>query len=96
MAVLNSRISQFIFEKEFNSIKILRSHLEFLPIPIPTKEIESTIIELVNQLIKEDKKDIIEQLYNKIDIIICNLFDLTQKEYKTIIKSLKKDRLFLY
>jgi len=34
LALLNSSLYQFIFQKKFSSIKVLRSHLERLPIPL--------------------------------------------------------------
>lgn len=50
MAVLNSSVAQFIFNKMYNSIKVLRSHIE--NIPIPKCENQSEIISLVDKLIE--------------------------------------------
>ena len=37
MAILNSRVAQFYFKKRFNSVKVLRSHIEQIPIPFVVK-----------------------------------------------------------
>ena len=34
LAILNSRIAQFIYKREFHSVKVLRSHIENIPIPL--------------------------------------------------------------
>lgn len=36
LAVLNSRTAQYYFKKKFNSVKILRSHIQQIPIPLIT------------------------------------------------------------
>lgn len=48
LAVLNSSISQFIFEKYFCSVKVLRSHLEALPIPLADEKKQQEIIHYVD------------------------------------------------
>ena len=50
MAVLNSEAVRFYYKKRFGSMKVLRSHLEEIPIPIPSREEQNEVVELVNQL----------------------------------------------
>lgn len=74
MAVLNSSTAQFIFKKQFNSVKVLRSHIEKIPIPIATKKEQDYIVSRVNQIlcrkeVEKNKNEInnyIEELYKKI------------------------------
>ena len=51
LAVLNSDIAQFYFEKKFNSVKVLRSHIEQIPIPLVDFNVQKPIIDLVNKII---------------------------------------------
>lgn len=89
LAVLNSRITQFIFKKQFDSVKVLRSHIEQIPIPFIDSEAQWKIIEIVDVLLKEsDKKKYLIQ-YDKLDKIIAELFGLTNEEYQTILVTLK-------
>lgn len=96
MAILNSRIAQFYFKKNFNSIKILRSHIEQIPIPKVDMEIQSKIISLVELLLDEHNQDKILEFYNKIDKEICNIFNLSDAEFSIIEMNLNNENLFLF
>ncbi len=50
-AILNSSPYQFIFQKKFSSIKVLRNQIESLPIPIWKDEIISEIINQTDDII---------------------------------------------
>lgn len=50
LAILNSRIAQY-FKKNFNSVKVLRSHIEQIPIPYIPKEQQETFIKYVELLL---------------------------------------------
>lgn len=52
LAVLNSRAAQFFFDKNFNSLKILRSHIEQIPIPQVGRQRQEEIVQIVNRLIE--------------------------------------------
>lgn len=82
MAILNSKIAQFIFEKKYNSVKVLRTHLENIPIPICNNETQNEIINIVDTIINNDKNqnDLLEILEEK----IYKLYDLTKQEYNVI------------
>lgn len=85
LAILNSSIAQFFFEKKFHSVKVLRSHLEQIPIPLADEETQKEIVELVNKLMyfKEDSATYKES-YQLLDRHVAKLFSLTQNEYDLI------------
>ena len=80
MAVLNSRVAQFYFRGKYNSIKVLRSHIESIPIPFPDENIQQEIIGLVNDMLNQPLKD----KYNQIDRRISGLYGLNYREYSLI------------
>lgn len=96
MAVLNSKVSQFIYSKHFNSIKILRSHLEQLPIPIVDFGVQKKVIELVDKLILETSSKVRDDLYLQIEDIMYEIFDLNSREREIIIKEIDASNNFLY
>lgn len=79
-ALLNSSLYQFIFQKKFGSIKILRSHLEQLPLPLWDKKTYSKIVKLVDTTIK-DKDE-----YKKLDNYILAKCLLSKEEKAYITK----------
>lgn len=89
LAVLNSSIAQFIFSKTFRAVKVLKSHVEQIPIPIADAQTQLKIEEIVDELLilaKEQQMNIQQEknwktMYQKLDIIIKNLFLLTEEEY---------------
>lgn len=96
LAILNSRVSQFIFKKKFNSVKILRSHIENLPIPEISDELQEEIIDKVNNLILGNYLTTVEEAYDELDEIICRqIFKLTAKETELIRKAVDGENKFL-
>ena len=91
MAVLNSRIVQFFFDKYFNSVKILRSHLEEIPIPLADKSVQNEIISYAEQLaVPAENADL---LYEKTDKKIAALYGLDETEYQTIVAATGRIKL---
>lgn len=80
MAILNSRIAQFIFEKTYNSVKVLRSHIESIPIPLCDKNIQAEIAKITDEISGADNSDLYEILESK----IAKLYNITSKEYNII------------
>ncbi len=95
LAVLNSRIAQFVFSKRFQSVKVLRSHIESIPIPMISKEQQQEIILLVDKILSINNESDKEELYDIIDKNISRLFDLSDDEYSTIKKSQIGENIFL-
>ncbi len=79
-ALLNSSLHQFIFQKKFSSIKVLRSHIEQMPLPLWDKKTFSEIIKLVDETIKNKSN------FEKLDNYIMDKFVLSSKEKKYINK----------
>ena len=85
LAVLNSSVAQFFFEKKFHSVKVLRSHLEQIPIPVADEKTQEEIVKLVDRLMNlEEISPEYKETYNILDQRIAELFSLTAKEQKII------------
>lgn len=95
LAILNSRVAQFIYKKQFHSVKVLRSHLEQIPIPKVSEEGQQEIIELVDRLRKEDSEMELENLYEELDEKIRKIYGLNEMEYQTIKDSVDGEYKFL-
>ena len=65
LGILNSSIAQFYFEKKFNSLKVLRSHIEQIPIPNVGYKYQEPIISAVDKILNQNGN--YEQLCNYID-----------------------------
>jgi predicted RNA methylase len=76
--LLNSSLYQFIFQKKFSSIKVLRSHIEKMPLPLWDKKTLSEVIRLVDKTI-QDKTN-----FEKLDDYIMKRYSLNQKEINYI------------
>jgi len=77
-ALLNSSLYQFIFQKKFSSIKVLRSHIEQMPLPLWSDKIFNDIIKLADETIK-DKNN-----FDILDNYILKQYTLTQEEINYI------------
>jgi len=95
LAVLNSRIAQFIYKKEFNSVKVLRSHIENIPIPLIEETKQNAIIELTDKLISCLPAEEAQKTYEKLDQLIFDVFNLTSDEQEIIKKAVDNDNKFL-
>ena len=95
MAILNSRCMQFYFKKNYNSVKVLRAHIEHLPIPQANEQEQNEIIDCVNALLESDDDTETLRLYDSIDSMVMRLFDINDAEYSLIIESMCSDNLFL-
>lgn len=84
MAILNSRVAQFIYSTSFNSVKILRSHIENIPIPRVNTEVQDSIIKIVDKLLSTNDMDQVNSLYELIDDRVCELYGLSEDEKKLI------------
>lgn len=95
MAILNARTTQFYFRKQFNSVKILRSHLEQIPIPVIETEAQNEITTIVDSILTvSDASDVID-LYDKLDRRVAKLYNITTEEYQIVRESMDGEDLFL-
>lgn len=88
MAVLNSSVAQFVFQKKFNSIKVLRSHLESIPIPKIDEKQQQQIINKVNKILEASDNVTVQELFEELDLMISKLYNLSPQEYSLIKNSL--------
>lgn len=77
MAVLNSSVIQKFYHLKFNSIKVLRSSIEQLPIIVPHDIRYSEILKHVNTILSSESNDYIQALIDIIDNIICSIYDFS-------------------
>ncbi len=85
MALFNSSIYQFIFQKKFSTIKVLKNHLEDLPIPFLNIQNKNKIIELVNKIL--NRKNNYEEI-KSLDNFIFHIFNINDKEKEYILNSI--------
>ena len=85
MAVLNSSVAQFFFSKQCNSVKVLKSHIEQIPIPKVEKAIQQEIEILVDSILTSNDETY-EKLCEKLDEKISYLYGLSDEEI-LLIKS---------
>ncbi len=78
LAILNSGVAQFYFRSKYNSLKVLREHIENIPIPKVSKEKQRIIVSCVDEILKRGYSDLI---YNQIEKQVADLFGLTGEEY---------------
>lgn len=95
LAILNSRIAQFIYKREFHSVKVLRSHIENIPIPLVDDSTQDQIIKVTDKLISGLPLQEAEQIYNELDLLISNIFDLNETEIEIIKNAVDGDNKFL-
>ena len=83
LAILNSSVATFFISKKYNSIKMLRSYIEQIPIPKATTSEQNEIIKLVNKIMTSNDKEVIERMYNEIDELIFDLYllNIQQRNY---------------
>ena len=82
-SLFNSSLYQFLFQKKFSSIKVLRSHIEDLPLPLWDKKTFSKITKLADKVMQNQSK------FQELDSYITNKFSLSEKEKNYINKEKK-------
>lgn len=95
LAILNSRIAQFIYKREFNSVKVLRSHIENIPIPTVDESTQDNIIVLTEKLISGLEIQEAEKIYDELDILVSQIFNLNSDEFEIIKKAVDGENKFL-
>ena len=90
LAVLNSRMAQFYFSLKFNSLKVLRSHIEAIPLPPAAPVVQEEIAALGDRLsiASRTSPEEAQTLYEVIDSRIAALYGLSEEEYRTIREQL--------
>lgn len=87
LAFLNSTVFQYLWQKKFNTVKVLRGDLEWLPFPSMDEKTIAEIEKSVDNLLSanEDSK-----LKDELDEFVFNAFSLTAEEKQYIKNSIRK------
>ena len=93
LAILNSSVTVYFISKKFNSVKLLLSHIEQMPIPVIPMDIQTSIIKKVDRIMNSSEN--ISGLYEDLDSDIMQLFGLSGAHRDIIKKFLRKKNLFL-
>ena len=93
LAILNSSVASYFVTKKFNSIKLLRSHIEQIPIPIVSKDIQVAIVKKVDRIMNSSEN--ISGLYEELDGDIMALYGLNANQIETIQTALSRKNSFL-
>ncbi|WP_434509986.1 TaqI-like C-terminal specificity domain-containing protein [Desulfitobacterium sp. AusDCA] len=86
LAVLNSRAAQFSHTVSFSSIKVLRKHIESIPIPPCDLEKQQSIIKNVDLLLSEKNETLRAHLYEQIDTQIMKLYGFNAEQQGLILE----------
>lgn len=90
LALFNSSLYQFVHQKKFGAIKVLKSDIEKLPLPTLDKEQHKEIIALVDQLLDENiSSELRRKKYNDLDIRIMDIFSLTEDQKAHVVSNVK-------
>lgn len=92
LAVLNSSVAEFIYEKLFASVKVLRSHIEGIPIPLADSAMIERVVDLTDRIIAARKSEKAGKLYKELDHLIFEIYGLKPDEKKVVSDSLDHSR----
>ncbi len=90
LAVLNSSVADYIYRKRYKSLKVLKHHLESIPIPLANEEQQKIVIKMVTMLDSigyisdKDNYKQYEMLCKRIDEYIASLYNLNSVEYRAL------------
>lgn len=93
LAILNSSVAAYFISKKFNSVKLLRSHIEQMPIPVVPMDVQVSIIKKVDRIMNSSEN--ISGLYEDLDSDIIELYGLPTKHSDAIKNALRGKNLFL-
>lgn len=80
LAVLNSPVVSFWCRKKYRSVKLLRSHIEEIPIPEASEEEQREIVKLVDEILRRKKEEDTNGILSVIEQKIGRLYGLTESE----------------
>ena len=79
LAALNSAYARFYFQKIFKSVKVLKSNLGAIPVPVLEPEDHATVVKLARE-IQEGKTS--HRRQEQIDRIFCHHFGIELENLK--------------
>ncbi|MBQ8707604.1 MAG: N-6 DNA methylase [Succinivibrionaceae bacterium] len=87
LMMLNSRIARFIYQKKFASAKVLRSHLESIPLKRLSDDERSKLTAMADRLLDSHiSKDEEEEIRNQADGMLCSIYGLSQEDTKLLFQ----------
>ena len=93
LAILNSSVVAYFINKKYNSVKLLRAHIESVPMPMVSTEKQNSIIKKVDHIMKSNEN--ISGLYEELDNEIMDIFSLSMAHREIIKKALVEKNAFL-
>ena len=93
LAILNSSVVAYFINKKYNSVKLLRAHIESVPMPMVSNEKQNDIIKKVDHIMKSNEN--ISGLYEELDNEIMDIFSLSMAHREIIKKALVEKNAFL-
>lgn len=93
LAVLNSSVAAFFISKKYNSVNLLRSHIEALPIPMISESKQLEIIDRVDGMMASSEDAATK--YADIDELIMEAYQLNTLQRNTVRYALKGKNKFL-
>lgn len=81
VCLFNSPVYTFIYQKKFNSKKVLKQHFQDFPLPILNYDLNRKFNEVYSGILNNTKKQ------EDADEIICSYFEISKKEYDYIKES---------
>lgn len=93
LAILNSSVTAYFVSKKFNSVKLLRSHIEQMPIPFVPMDVQIPIIKKVDRVMNSSEN--ISELYEDLDNEVMELFGLSKTNSDIIKNALCGKNLFI-
>ncbi len=88
LAVLNSSAVWFFWRCSFRSVKMLRSHLESIPIPFAPDPVQLQICELTDRLAAETDPAAFAALDARLDALIFDRFGLNAEERQVVLHAI--------
>lgn len=93
LAILNSSFATFYYKKKFKSIKVLRKHIEDIPIINASKEEQLIVEAFVDELLSKDCVNPCKT-YKALDNYILDLYSFSEDE-KVIIKTSYSEKFIM-
>lgn len=90
LAILNSGVAQFYYKKTWRSIKVLKSYIEAIPIPVCRPATQHKIMRYVAKLTSMDVGKPFDDMIKVLDLTICSLYGLSADDYAMIRRALNR------
>ncbi|KJJ84932.1 modification methylase VspI family protein [Candidatus Omnitrophus magneticus] len=89
LGLFNSSLYQYIFQKKFSSIKVLRSHIEELPLPDWSEKEIRVLSELTENIMDARGNETeYKRLFREIDYFVMSQWGLTKEEMDLVARSI--------